>query len=106
MALAVSPTPADQNPECCTVPAPRTATPTSYARPTCRAGDPRLPLWLVTMPTRLGSSGVGTQTFAVRAATVPAAIATATARALSHQAVQHRRGAKIDPLGARAVPFH
>jgi hypothetical protein len=58
------------------------------------------------MPTRLGDGADGTQTFAVRAATVPAAIATATTRAHSHEAVQHRRGARIDPRGAHAVPFH
>ncbi|PYC88249.1 hypothetical protein C7C46_00955 [Streptomyces tateyamensis] len=100
MALAVPPTSADSDADHRTVhrpvPPPRS----------CRAGDLGLPLWLVTMPTRLTTGAHGTQTFAVRALTIPDAIATATALAHSHQAATRRRGAEIDPLGACAAPFH
>ncbi|MEV4556362.1 hypothetical protein AB0K51_05105 [Kitasatospora sp. NPDC049285] len=65
--------------------------------------SPELPLWLVTMPTSGPDGGRGEQTFAVRAASHPAALAEAAATAQAHPALRHRRGAGIDLTAATAV---
>ncbi|MEV0194089.1 hypothetical protein AB0I39_36910 [Kitasatospora purpeofusca] len=63
---------------------------------------PRDPMWLVTIPTR-SRRAAGTQTFAVRAATAQAAIASASLAAGTSTALLHRRGALIDITAASAV---
>ncbi|QKW23891.1 hypothetical protein HUT16_36590 [Kitasatospora sp. NA04385] len=68
------------------------------------APGPPLPVWLVTVPTAAADSRGGVQVFAVRAATVPDALALAESRAATPSAVLRRRGAAADLAQATAAP--